>query len=132
MKLSEKKKKEGKYCCAYACRNEPVARKGGLCHKHYARKIRDKDPVYARYNQFCSKAASRGIENTITLAEFRAFCKRTGYIVNKGYRGRIATIDRIDNSKGYSIDNIQLLSNKANASKGNRDEDGNPNEYCPF
>ena len=130
MKLSEKKKKEGKYCCAYACRNEPIARKGGLCHKHYARKIRDKDPVYARYNQFRSKSASRGIENSITLAEFRAFCKRTGYIVNKGYRGQKATIDRIDNSKGYHIDNIQLLSNRANARKGNRTNGDNFD--CPF
>lgn len=130
MKLSENKKKEGKYCCAYACRNEPVARKGGLCHKHYARKIRDKDPVYARYNQFCSKAASRGIENTITLDEFRAFCKRTGYIVNKGYRGQIATLDRMCNAHGYHIWNIQLMSNRANARKGNRTNGDNFD--CPF
>ena len=130
MKLSGKKKKEGKYCCAYACRNEPIPRKGGLCHKHYARKIRDKDPVYARYNQFCSKAAARGIENTITLDEFRKFCSRTGYIVNKGYRGQIATLDRMCNAHGYHIWNTQLISNRANARKGNRTNGDNFD--CPF
>ena len=132
MKISERKKKEGDYCCAYRCKSEPISKKGGLCHKHYARKLKERDPVYARFNQFKSKSKSRGIENTITLEEFRDFCERTGYILKKGYRGKSATIDRIDNSKGYHIDNIQIISFRANASKGNRDAEGNINNYCPF
>lgn len=132
MKLSERKKREGSQCCAYRCTNKPVARKGGLCHKHYARRLKDRDPVYARFNQFKSKSRARGIENTITLSQFRKFCQETGYIITKGYRGMNATIDRIDNSRGYHIDNIQLLTNRANASKGNRDDNGDPNDYCPF
>lgn len=132
MKISERKKKEGNQCCAYRCTNDPISRKAGLCHKHYARRLKERDPVYARYNQFCSKATKRGIENTITLEQFRDFCQRTGYIITKGYRGQNATLDRIRNSEGYNIDNIQLLTNRANASKGNRDENGEVDEYCPF
>ena len=130
MTISERKKTEGIYCCAYACTNDPVVKKGGLCHKHYARKLKERDPVYARFNQFRSKSTSRGIENSVTIEEFRAFCKRTGYIVNKGYRGQIATIDRRCNAHGYHIWNMQLMSNRANARKGNRYNGDNFD--CPF
>lgn len=128
MVKSSIKKAKGRFCCAYACTNKPVPKKGGLCHKHYARELKERDPVAVRYNQFKSSAKQRGKAFNISLVQFREFCSRTGYIVNKGYRGKVATIDRIDNRKGYEIDNIQLLSLSANASKGakNFDEDNLP------
>lgn len=122
--ISASKKAKGKYCCAYNCSNEPEKKKGGLCHKHYHRKIRLEDPVLARYQDFRSNAKKRNKKFSITLAEFRDFCKRTGYIITKGNRGQNATIDRIRNHEGYHIGNIQLLTNKQNASKGTED--------CPF
>lgn len=129
-KISLQKKKEGRYCCAYGCTNKPIKKKGGLCHKHYARKIRELDPVQARYNQFKGNARKRNKEFTITIEEFRHFCKRTGYILKKGNRGQNATIDRRCNAHGYHLWNIQLLTNRQNARKG----DGfNGDEFdCPF
>jgi len=116
--ISENKKKQGKYCCAYNCTNVPIARKGGLCHKHFARKRREEDPVYARFHQFKNNAKTRGKAFNITLKEFRQFCADTGYIIEKGKRGKLYTIDRVDNNKGYSLDNIQFLTNRQNAKKG--------------
>ena len=130
MEISATKKKHGKYCCAYGCREAPVKKKGGLCHKHYARKIRSTDPVYMRFNQWKSTSTQRGIENSVTLEQFRKFCQRAGYIVRKGMRGRNATIDRRCNVHGYHIWNLQLLSHRANARKGNRFS-GNGFD-CPF
>lgn len=121
MKISETKKAAGKHCAAYHCKGDPVAKKGGLCHKHYARLLRDRDPVQVRYSQFVVNARNRNKEVYITLEEFRDWCNETGYIVQKGRRGRAATIDRIINSEGYRRDNMQILSNRANASKGCRD-----------
>ena len=132
MKISDRKKKEGIYCCAYACSGKPIVKKGGLCHKHYARKLKERDPVGARFNQFKCKSTSRGIENSVTIKEFRAFCNKTGYIIKKGYRGKVATLDRVKNSEGYSIENIQIMTSRANSSKGNRDENGEVDNYCPF
>jgi len=117
--ISLAKKKQGKSCCAYGCNNEPVYKKGGLCHKHYKRKRRALDPVGVRYNMFKTNALKRNKDFEISLEEFRNFCKETGYIINKGYRGFAATIDRIDNSKGYSMDNIQIMSMMANINKYN-------------
>ena len=122
--ISESKKKEGRFCCAYACTNEPVKKLAGLCHKHYRRKRREIDPVYCRYNNFKSNATKRKKIFTITLEQFRKFCKENNYIVEKGRRGQNATIDRIKNNYGYHIWNIQILTNKQHASTGTSD--------CPF
>lgn len=126
MELSENKKREGRHCCAYACRNKPVARKGGLCHKHYARRLKERDPVYARYNQFKSSATQRGKPFFVTLAQFKWFCIKNNYL-NKGQRGQNATIDRRCNLHGYYIWNMQILSLAHNASKG-----AGPSADCPF
>lgn len=124
--ISPAKKRAGKHCCAYGCSNKPAEKKGGLCHKHYTRKTRLTDPVQERYHDFKGNSKKRGIPNSITLEQFRDFCKRTGYIVTKGRRGYNATIDKIRNKEGYHIDNIQLLTNKQNASKGAKDLDDVP------
>lgn len=111
-------------CCAYGCSNEAVYKKGYLCHKHYYRKMRKLQPIKVRYMGMKSKAKERGIPFTITMEEFERFCHKTGYIVNKGYRGRVATIDRRCNAQGYHIWNIQIMGNKSNIRKGNKGSDG--------
>lgn len=139
MVLVQSKKDKGVHCCAYGCTEKPVPKKGGLCHKHYRRKRRKKDPVYVRYNQFKGNAKKRGFTAnnpdqsrrfTITLKEFRAFCERTGYIIDKGRRGYSATIDRRCNAHGYHIWNIQLLTHSQNCRKGNRFSE--PNFKGPY
>lgn len=119
MKISKEKKRRGVQCCAYACKSDPVAKLGGLCYKHYRRKVKERDPVYDRFTNFKNNAERRGKDFSITLEEFRKFCKRTGYIVKKGRRGYNATVDRRCNAQGYHIWNLQLLTHRANCSKGN-------------
>ncbi len=131
-KISECKKLHGQYCCAVSCSNAPVASKGGLCHKHYHRKRKIQDPVYDRFVNFRGNAIRRGKEFTITLEQFREFCAKTGYILKKRMRGKLATIDRIDNSQGYHIDNIQILTMKANLAKYTEVDRFELSEECPF
>lgn len=114
---SEAKKAAGVHCCAYHCTNRPDPKKRGLCHKHYARYRRQVDPVYDRYCNFKNNALRRLKPFTITLAEFRGFCERTGYIIEKGKRGRSYTVDRIRNWEGYHINNIQLMTDRQNVDK---------------
>lgn len=123
MKISLRKKEKGIHCCAYGCSNSPVAKKGGLCHKHYARKIRLENPMYARYNQFCSNARKRRIVNTVTWEQFQEFCHRTGYIIQKGKRGQNATLDRIKNQFGYHHWNLQLLTGLQNVKKWHNEDE---------
>jgi hypothetical protein len=116
-KISEIKKSEGVYCCAYSCKNNPVGKKKGLCHKHYSIYRRILDPVYDRYVNFKGNALRRKKEFTITLEQFREYCNKTGYIIKKGMRGRNCSLDRIRNWEGYHIDNIQIKTAVANTKK---------------
>jgi len=130
MTISENKKSAGIYCCACGCRNKPVYKLGGLCHKHYQRKRKQIDPVAVRYNQFRINSRKRNLENSVTLEEFRNFCYKNNYIITKGRRGQNATIDRRCNIHGYHIWNMCIKTNRANASKGNRFN--GDNFECPF
>jgi hypothetical protein len=116
-KISEAKKIEGRYCCAYHCKSKPCAKKKGLCHKHYAIHRRIQDPVYDRYVNFKGNALRRCKDFKITLEQFREWCNETGYIIKRGYRGKNCTVDRIRNCEGYHIGNIQLITNMANIRK---------------
>jgi len=129
-KISEAKRIEKIYCCAYSCKSKPNAKKLGLCHKHYAIYRRIKDPVYDRYVNFKGNALRRGKSFEITLQEFRDWCEEKRYIVDKGMRGKNCTIDRIRNWEGYNINNIQLLTNKANIEKYHKID--KLTDDCPF
>ncbi len=137
-KISEAKKIEGRYCCAYHCKSKPCARKRGLCHKHYHVYRRQIDPIYDRFVNFRGNAKKRCKEFTVTLEQFRNFCQETGYIIKKGYRGKNCTVDRIRNWEGYHIGNLQLITNMANIRKYH-DHDKhvtelptNHEDYVPF
>lgn len=129
-KISQAKRELKKECCAYHCHNKPNDKKLGLCHKHYAIYRRIKDPVYDRYVNFKGNALRRGKPFEISLQEFRDWCDEKGYIVEKGMRGKNCTIDRIKNNIGYRIDNIQLLTNKANIEKYHKID--KLTDECPF
>jgi len=116
MEISQAKKKEGIVCCAYGCYSKPIPKKGGLCHKHYRKKRTEVDPVGVRYNDFKHGAKKRGKFFSISIKEFRQFCKDTGYLHN-GYRGKRATLDRIKNYLGYTIPNLQIITGRANIHK---------------
>lgn len=124
MVLSQIKKRQGVYCCAYGCKEPPQKKKGGLCHKHYKRNLREKDPILVRYMDLKESCKRRGYKVYFSLKEFRFWCSFTGYL-KKGRRGLSATIDRRCNIHGYYLWNMQLMSNRMNASKGNRHSGNN-------
>lgn len=105
-----------KACLAYRCRNEKAKGKT-LCPKHLKRRAKEINPASYFYSILRQNAKRRGKEFLLTIEEFKGFCEKTNYLKVKGRYSRSKTIDRIDPSKGYSIDNIQIMSNKANASK---------------
>jgi len=119
MVLSKIKKSLGVYCCAYGCMNEPAQKKGGLRHKHYKRKRREKDPVGVRYNDLVQSTKRRGYRVYFTIKEFRDWSKRNKYLT-KGNRGQNATLDRRCNIHGYYLWNLQIITNRANARNGDR------------
>jgi hypothetical protein len=73
------------------------------------------------------RAKNKGRDHNITVADIKAIypadgrCPIFGNILEfneAGFRDSSPSIDRIDSSKGYTIDNIQVISWKANRIKG--------------
>ncbi len=62
-------------------------------------------------------ARKRKIEFTLKLPWFRKWVIGTGYMEGRGRTGECLNIDRIENDKGYTPDNIQILTKSANVSK---------------
>ena len=74
------------------------------------------------------RAETKGREHTITLQDIKnkypkdGKCPIFGFNLefnSSGFRDTSPSIDRIDSTKGYTIDNIQIISWKANSIKRN-------------
>ena len=103
-------------CKHWGCAN--LARPGGRdCETCKSRKARLKNMTYYAYTQVRTSAAKRDISFELTFKQFKIFDKQTGYVESKGRELDSLTIDRIDPTKGYSIDNIRTLTWSQNCAK---------------
>lgn len=116
LRLIPNKAERGR-CIVSGCRGKKAEGKGGLCFRHAMHKFKEDRPETYFYNNLKQNAKRRGHEFNLTLEEFRQFCKETGYLKGKGRKAKSLTIDRIDPSKGYQLDNIQVLTNSDNIRK---------------
>jgi hypothetical protein len=77
--------------------------------------LKERHPETYTLNAIRQRAKKRGIPCTITLEEWKDFCKRTGYLKLRGQEPHSFTIDRIDDTHGYHINNIRILSHAENS-----------------
>jgi hypothetical protein len=112
MKLNKTHQK-GK-CMTRHCKNKPTGKLCGTCR---ARKWRLEHPEKYSYNNLKNRATQRGIEFTLTFEEFKKFCVKTKYIAGKGRHAEGLTIDRRDETKGYTMGNIRTLTLSKNIKK---------------
>ena len=98
--------------------------------------LKASQPATYVLNAIRNRANQRKIPFTITLAEFKAFCERTGYLEKRGREAGSASIDRIDHDKGYHIWNIQVKTFLENCTNGHvvpgretKQNERNPEEY---
>jgi hypothetical protein len=87
------------------------------CSTCRIQKYRKDNPMMAAYINLRCNAKRRGHGFSLTFDEFTEFAIETEYIIKKGKSKDSYTIDRIDNKKGYSLDNIQVLTNFDNVKK---------------
>ena len=109
-------KKDPKKCSTRWCRNDRVPGRS-LCHKCKSRRTKQINPHLYTFNLLRCNAKRRGKPFTLTLEEFKSFCDETGYMELKARNKNAMSIDRIDSSKGYSMDNIQIMRYGDNSSK---------------
>jgi hypothetical protein len=101
-----------KKCSAERAAKERARRKENWKHK----------PSLAMLNNSKQRAKVAGLEHTLTIDDIIIpdYCPVLGIKLDTGDRkrkGNAPSIDRIDNSKGYTKENIMVISNKANMIK---------------
>lgn len=115
-------KKPKNKCITPYCRNDkPPGR--NICFKCRHKKYKAKYPERYFYYLLKSNAKRRGHNFELTLKEFQKFCQETDYLNKKGKNKNSASIDRINPNKGYSYNNIQILSLSENTKKKYSDKE---------
>ncbi len=117
---------------SYKIKNDPskgIREKCKKCSAERAEKERERrkenwkhKPSLAMLNNSKQRAKGAGLEHTLTIDDIIIpdYCPVLGIKLDTGDRkrkGNAPSIDRIDNSKGYTKENIMVISNKANMIK---------------
>lgn len=109
-----KKKRRG-ICITRYCMK--TARKGSnYCHGCEGRRWRNKNPLKASYKDLKQNAKRRGKEFDLTFEEFKEFASMAEYR-DRGITRTSYHLDRIDETKGYTKDNLRYLENHLNVKK---------------
>jgi len=100
-----------------------------FCAKCRGRKWRANNPIKYAYFGLKESARKRDIPFSLKFDEFKVWCEQTGCAAQKGIARLTDHCDRIDDSKGYEISNIQLLSEGENVRKQRQIEQDNKDPF---
>ncbi len=129
--MVKKKHITSRRCATIKCRRS-AEDKRTVCRQCRLKKRKEKDIERYVYVNLKANSKRRGKEFTITLDEFRKFCRKTKYIAGRGRSSESLTIDRKDETKGYVKGNLRTLTNTKNIKKYlkySKDATGKP---CDF
>lgn len=102
-------------CVTKHCRKPGY--RGSYCHSCHKRRYKERHPERYAYQTLRNNARRRGHAFDLTLEQFVQFAFKTGYMAGRGRYKESLHIDRIDETGGYTIDNIQVLTNTENVRK---------------
>lgn len=102
-----------------------ITSKMTLCKSCNSNRVKSQTPEWKMHQRAKQRCRKSGREFTIAVSDIHIpdRCPILGIAINmnSGRSGAYAnspSLDRIDNSKGYTPDNIWVISQKANAMKG--------------
>jgi len=105
-----------KKCATKFCRGKTTERNHSpYCPKCATRRFKDAHPIKYAFNKLRCRANERGKTFDLTIGQYEQFCRETGYDKLKGKHKYSMSIHRKDNSKGYSIDNIESVTLSENS-----------------
>jgi len=94
-------------------------RRGNKCNTCIKRAQRESNPVKAAFYDLRTNAKRREIFFDLTFEQFEKFCIETTYMVGKGKTANSYSVDRIEETKGYTEGNLQVLTLAENTKKEN-------------
>lgn len=127
--------------CPYFLKNAEETRQNVVKHSNVSNRNRHNDSILlenrehgfvlikGRYNKYMLEAKKRGLQWQLEPQDIESMwiqqegkCKQTGLQLSCGTNNHNQTwsLDRIDNSKPYTKDNVQIVSKTYNMMKGSR------------
>lgn len=121
-KKSKRASIKSEKCITKWCRNTRAKNSNGYllqhCWKCRSRKLKENRPATYVLNMLRHSARKRNLAFTLTLSEFKQFCRDTGYLERRGTKPTDLTIDRIDWNEGYHLWNLRVLTHEENSRQG--------------
>lgn len=106
-----------KKCSVSRCRGSVrTSEHSDKCAKHRYRAFRDTHPDKCAFNNLRKRAHERGHSFTLSFTKFKQLWDE-GLAKNHGRGAGFLSIDRVDNDRGYSDDNVRLLTYSENSRK---------------
>jgi len=103
-------------CATPYCRKQ-ASKPHLVCHSCRAESWKRSKPFSYHYNAFRNNARRRGKDFAITLEQYTEFAIQHGLIDSSGNKRSNLSIDRVDPTRGYHLDNIQVLTISENTRK---------------
>lgn len=88
-----------------------------FCSRCRRNRWKIKFPLHYSFSNFRKRARQRGKDFSLTREQYVAFAIKTDYARLRGKTSLSLSIDRKDDSRGYSADNIQAISLRENSRK---------------
>ena len=101
-----------KYWISYLQKKNTV-----IFFKMPSKEYRINNPLKYSFQTLKDNAKRRGKEFKLTFNEFKKFAIKTDYLNKKGISAQAYHIDRIDEAKGYTVENIRIVTNSENVKK---------------
>jgi len=99
------------------CGNKKTVPRRKICYQCRYKRSKISQPIHLAYYSLKYHAKERNKEFSLTFEQFEQFCVKTNYISKKGIKKNSYHVDRIIETEGYNIGNIQLLTNSDNIRK---------------
>jgi hypothetical protein len=110
--------KDAKLCQVKHCRTRHATDRK-LCSKHSKQLWRARNPAMSAFRTILDRAKRKRIPFDLTFADFLEIAAATGYLENKGRGAAQLHLDRIDARKGYTVENVRVITCAENSRKGN-------------
>lgn len=103
-----------KSCVEKHCRKKREKNRS-LCSSCRYKKRKEKDLYKWSYETLKRNSKRRGIHFSLTFQQFVYFCVKTEILLGRGRTSSSYSIDREDQTRGYSINNIRKLTVSENS-----------------
>lgn len=92
----------------------------GFCQKHYRTSVEVNKRPGTRFTQSKYKAAKQGLEWSIGLEDYKNLIRQNCFYCDDAVSETGKGLDRIDNDKGYTLDNVLPCCGNCNYLRGYR------------